>query len=316
MKTILLLASTISLTACSTIYSGPPDSGDKGLYYYMPKKDFIATITMAKGEVTKVALSESAAYPDLATRYVLTYGQNAVNKNTMSVGVNERGLLTSTTSEITPGISDVLKGVASVAGTFQALGGERAQEAGAPPPCPDGDQVFVVEAREGSYPGLCGVNLKVHLVADAPAQETLESAKTAGIYYRQYLPYRVTATRGSGKVEGLLFSPSQSPTHLLPIALSFFAHNKADFAFTDGVPTKFNQDADGELVGLLKLPADVIAAYFSAIGATFDAFSGADTKQASALAAETKLDLAKQKYAACLAAIKANDPNTISKLGC
>jgi hypothetical protein len=48
----------------------------------------------------------------------------------------------------------------------------------------------------------------------------------------------------------------------------------------------------------------------------FDAFRSNDTKQAGELNAATALALAQRKYDACLAAIKANDEPTITKLGC
>lgn len=66
---------------------------------------------------------------------------------------------------------------------------------------------------------------------------------------------------------------------------------------------------------LLKLPAEVIGAYFSAAGGVFDAFKVKDNSEVSAVGV-LKLEMAKKKYEACLAAIKANDQTQITALNC
>jgi hypothetical protein len=52
------------------------------------------------------------------------------------------------------------------------------------------------------------------------------------------------------------------------------------------------------------------------MGTVFTSFNTNDTSHGEALDANTKLQLAKQKYDACLVAIKANDAAAIAKLGC
>ena len=64
------------------------------------------------------------------------------------------------------------------------------------------------------------------------------------------------------------------------------------------------------LVSLLNLPADVIGAYFSAVGQVFDSFKSNDTKEATALSESLDLELTKQKYEACIAAIEAKEEDT------
>lgn len=83
------------------------------------------------------------------------------------------------------------------------------------------------------------------------------------------------------------------------------------------MPTKYDQSTDGEVVGLLTIPATVLAAYFSAVGKIFDSFKSNDDKQSEALSASTKLEMAKIKYAACSDAITSGkDDSTLEKLGC
>ena len=136
----------------------------------------------------------------------------------------------------------------------------------------------------------------------------------AGIFYRQDLPYLVTVTGGAVNEAAMVFSPSDSRTHFLPIARTFFSSNSADFELSDGVPKRYKQASDGEGIALFKLPADVLSAYFSAVGSLFDAFKVRDTKQAEMLGESLKLELAKKKYDACLEALQAKDDNRIKAL--
>ena len=285
----------------------------------MPKKDFIVTVTMKGGKDTKVAFADSSVYPDLSKRYLLTYTRNALGKNTMTIGINEKGLLTTATAETTSGISEALKNLAASAGTIGAMGSGLRDAQIDEPVCPDGDSVFVVRIdADTTTQKLCSARVSFKRLDGGSSVSTAVEANkaVAGIYYRQNEPYLAEAIGSSGKTSAILFSPSRSPTYLLPISPTVFAHNKAEFGFTEGMPTKYNQDADGEVIALLKLPADVIAAYFAAIGATFDSFKSTDTKEKDALEAATKLSLARQKYEACVAAINAKDAAVIAKLGC
>jgi hypothetical protein len=322
MKLSVLPIAAALLTACSTLETVPnPGEATDGLIYYMPNKDFVATITVKSGQNTNVAFSESAAYPDLSARFALQFSRNPIAKNTLDVGVSEKGLLTSTKSDAVPGISDALKSLAGIAGTVSGFAPFLAP---VPVGCPDGDYVLVF-APAVTPADTCGVHIEVSKIVTrtlaVTAKEVGASDRSSGIYYRQSEPYRVTGTISvSGQnitKEAILFSPSASAIRFLPISKTFFASNHAELTFTDGMPTKYKQDADGELVAALKLPADVISAYFAAIGAVFDSFKEKDTKEAAALDASTKLELARAKYAACLAAIQGKaDAAVIAKLGC
>ena len=315
MRLLALCFITIVLAACSAIESAQnPQSDFEGLSYYMPKKDFVVTITTKSGQAPKVGFAESAAYPDLGRKYVLRYSRNLVGKNTMNVTANEKGLLSTATSDSVSGVADALKNLASAIGTVRGLG---VRAALLPATCPDGDHVFVFPAETSTFPGVCGVTIDIEKVpgGDAGGGPT-EGKVVAGIYYRQNEPYRVTASGGGTDIGTILFSPSNSATRLMPIFGTVFANNHAEFAFTDGMPTKYNVDTDGEAIALLKLPAEVLSAYFSAVGAVFDGFKAIDSKKAAELDAAIKLQLAQQKYDACVAAIKANDVAAIAKLGC
>ncbi|HZQ62325.1 MAG TPA: hypothetical protein VFC24_13300, partial [Casimicrobiaceae bacterium] len=268
---------------------------------------------------------ESPAYPDLRRKYLLTYVTNPVGKNIMKIGVNTNGLLTSAGAKSEAGISDALKNLATTAGTFSALGtpGLRERRRRLTAECPKGDSVYVVPAQRTAR-ALCDdlFVTVLPLARGASGRKTgidsqASSAKQAGagIYYRQAQPYMVTVS-GTHDFAQILFSPSGAPTHFLPVTRSLFGTGNADMTFTDGMPTKYDLDADGELIALLKLPADVIGAYFAAMGAVFDAFKKNGENETSALQAQLKAEFARQKYERCLAAIRASDTAAISALGC
>ena len=84
-----------------------------------------------------------------------------------------------------------------------------------------------------------------------------------------------------------------------------FSDNKTDFTFVDGMLTDYVQDADSDLIGLLKLPADVIQAYFSAVGAMFTKKKDLSETEKDYLSAIQSLELQKLKTEGCLAAIQA-----------
>ena len=99
-KIILTLLTIVFLTPCSSITSIESPKGDdiNGLSYYMPKKDFLVTVSVKDGNATKVTLGTTHAYPDLSKQYSLQHGSNFLGKNTLSVVISEKGLLTSSKS--------------------------------------------------------------------------------------------------------------------------------------------------------------------------------------------------------------------------
>jgi len=150
-----------------------------------------------------------------------------------------------------------------------------------------------------------------------PAEQASASeGAQAGIFYRQELPYLVTVTGGAVNQSAIVLSPSDSRAHFLPIARTFFSSNSADFGLVNGVPERYKQASDGEGLALFKLPADVLAAYFSAVGSLFDSFKSNDGKQAQALGESLKLEFAKKKFDACMEALRAEDKDRIKALAC
>lgn len=312
-----------AIAGCSSVSSGPATQPADGLIYYMPKKDIRVTVVRDAGKTT-VTVGATSAYADYEKPFSLNYEKSLLARTELKVGISTMGLLTSTKSVTTPAVGDALKNLASSLGAMKALS--------APPTvvdkCPDGTFTHIyslpVDRKADDNP--CGLKVDITSLFTAAKGDasTLNQSGgighgASGVFYRQERPYLVHVFDAAGKgvnTSEIVLSPSESSVHFLPVARTAFAVNTADFAFTDGVPTKFDQDSDGEIVAALKIPADVIGAYFAAIGKVFGDRKDVSEKEASALVAQTQLDLARQKFTECLDAIKKKDDVLIQSLGC
>jgi len=318
-----VLVFAMLLQGCAALTSSPSkdDELGEGLTYYLPRKDVQLTVVVASGAVSTVAIATTAAYPELTQPFVLRHGSNALGKTVNLIGVGANGLLKSSKATSTSGVSDAATSLGGLLGNAQAM---RMAQATTRAACGDGTHVFIYPVSKNETQQPCGLSVTIARApgsvpeGDNPAkrkQATPDDTHFSGVYYRQAEPYLVTV-KGTINTEAIVYSPSQSPLKSLRIARTFFANGEADLTFDDGMPTQANQTTEGELVALLKLPANIIGAYFSAIGGLFDAFKTRDTKQADALGTSLQLELAKMKYEACLKAVQAKDNDAIVKLGC
>lgn len=332
---IVLACSILGLTACSSIKSSQSmaDSNNIGLSYFLPKRDILVTISIDKdGKISDVAIASGDAYPDPAKRYLLQHGSNMFGKNTLDIGISEAGLLTSAKSTTESHVSEALKNLASSLGTVKTTFSATKKEGKDKVCTTPGSHVFLVDlqSNEQSF-DLCGLTIGITKLEKDPASQGQSGTKASmgvdphiyeggsvhsGVFYRQNIPYRITASGFGMHKAAIVLSPSGSPTYFLPASHTFFSNNKADFGFNNGVPNKYMQETEGELTALLKLPADIISAYFAAIGSVFDAFKNNDSKEAAALKEAYKLELLKKQLADCNAAIKAKDDAKYKELGC
>jgi hypothetical protein len=304
--------------------------------------------TSLAASVSKVAVSD--IYPDTRNAFSLHPGLNHFGKNTLDVSVSSKGLLSKTQSKTESQVSEAVINLASSkanlkTGKTAAVSSKEDQNV-----CPragsyqrrirfddmalkvlDGDAKLASYSEEVicanqtyrlSVKKYWGGNLR-----NGPACVEDNTCKAkAGLFYRQPLPYSVEVnlktTSENGVVTYLpqlsatIYSPSESPISMLPIKKSFFADNDANFTFEDGVPTKYEEVSDGEIVSLLKLPADVLSAYFSAVGSVFEGFKTADTSEAESLTKQLELQLLKKKVDDCLDALETNDVAKIGTLNC
>jgi hypothetical protein len=289
----------------------------------MPKRDFVVTIKVEDKNVKEVTLGVTEAYPDVSKPYLLRYGRNPLGKNTLDVGVTPAGLLTSTKSTTVSGVSTALQNLATSVTQIDGLKMNVQPSRGAVP-CSNGIHKFVFHSKGKVQTPPCGVDVSIDAIDALPTGSGhSNSAKVehAGVYYRLNLPYKMKATfvdknRDAYNVETILLSPSESTTFFLPASSTFFSNSSAEFGFVDGIPTKFGLDTDGEVVALFKLPADVIGAYFAAVGALFENFSKKYKYEAEAQAGKLSVELAKKKYEMCTAAILKGEMELVKSLEC
>lgn len=326
---LLALASLSFAIGCTSISSTPTSAPTDGLVYYLPKKNVVITVVKSKPDsgtkvvTTTVSIAPTAAFPDLSQSYALNFNRNLIGKNAIKVGITSTGLLTSSKSTTTPGISDVLKNLAESVAMLSGPG--MAAQPAPLPQCGEGTHTFIYTVDQETKTDACDLTVIINRLDAPSATQVIEPSAAAsaavrsardGIYYRQEQAFRVTVKGPSVNSSAVVLSPSLAPERFLPIASTLFAANEADFGFTDGMLTKYDQEADGELVAMFKLPADVIGAYFGAIGKVFDNFKSRDSKEAEVLVAATKLEMAKKKYDACLDAIKKKDDALLAQLEC
>lgn len=337
MKIAIVFLAALSVTACSSIRSFESKNlsdMDEGLSYYMPKRDLKVTITVGNGRVgriTGINFSTTEAYPDLSKRYVLKHSSSLISKNDLDVQITERGLLTSSKSTTTSKLNEVFQ---SLSESVAAKKTKSNPNANYNHRCTKvGTYTFIYEIpnETGSIndaPSPCGIKINIEKLTSGTSLVTnrdndLEDGKSAspeksysGIFYRQNEPYKVSTEGNIFKVSKIVFSPSNSKISMLPVTKTLFSTNVADFSFEDGVPKKYKQEADAELIALLKLPADVLKSYFTAVGTTFDIFSKQDENEVEMLNASLALELVKYKHTACIEAIKSKDDDLINELQC
>lgn len=331
------------LISCSAIKSVVAPTELDGLVYYMPMKDLLVTVVQGEAKAPTVTVDVTKAYADRTKPYVLRHGINAFGKNTLDIVITERGLLSSAKSTTISTVGEALKSLGASAGSISTLMMD-ASPTEKPEVCAEGTHTFVYaipDQVETQFP--CGLPLQITPLTGTLAEAVKSAIETkavpakdkpasrpgglpatkpagveySGVFYRQELPYLVTIVSGTAIHQAsIVYSPSRSETRFLPASETFFSNNKAEFEFTDGVPKKYLQETEGEGTALFKIPAEVLSAYFGAIGTMFDAFKSNDSKQADFLAQSLKLELMKRKYEACLAAIAAGETEKVKELGC
>jgi hypothetical protein len=321
---LAFVASGYGLEGCAGISSKKISStaGADGLIYYLPQRNVLATVTVTD-DGTTLLVSATESIPDLETPFVATVPRNLIGTSDSSIGINAVGLLHSDSSaKTTSQLSDIVEGIAGAAGASSGFRSFNQPDAGC---TQKGTYSMVLKiSSNGTFNSpneFCGFTFELtplvelnRLPEGAPTAPS-ESKSAPGLYYRQLIPYKVSAKRGNDPREFIVLSPTGSKTYFLPLARAVFANNTGEFTFENGVPTKYGQKIESELVGLVALPAQFIAAYFKAIGSAFTGRSESVTAQTQYLAAQNSLDAARAQREACLAALSTNDLGAI-KVAC
>lgn len=277
-----------------------------------------------------IMVDATDAFPDYNRRFVIRQNDGLPSRlltQKLGVSVNERGLLQSVNRSTPATLTATLKGaIESLAALKTGPALKTAEVGDELKPCRRGEYKVIAEARHGEKRSLCDFWITVTRIGSNlggstdKLPHTLGRTEHNGIFYRQELPYHVTVTRNRSGVEEkrefVVFSPSGAPIRFLPIPSSTFADSPAVLTFQDGVLTASDETRASEVAGLLKLPADVIGAYFSAIGNLFK--SGKDIAEAERqiLEERNKLLVEQLKRDNCNAAIKAGLKDDALKAAC
>jgi hypothetical protein len=322
-KTVGILWAAAMLVGCAGLTSQRGADPDKleGAAYFMPMKYFTLTVTKAGGNVTALEWSESAAFPDLRRAYALRYTPHLIGKTTITVEVGSNGLLGAANTSTTDSTVELAK----VAALRQADHKARLLDKSAV--CADnGTFVFMFMTPEEAAGTVCGnvaveikralTNPKTEKGSEDSPKHIADGAVVPGIFYRLNRPYVATAKTEEQHMTKLLFVPNESSNLFLPYGRTLFAANDGKIELTEGVLKKYEQANDGELVALLKFPASVLSAYFTAVGNVFSAFSARDKDEVDRLANELKMDALRRKLDKCKDAARKDDDATWKALQC
>jgi|GEM_PF-3244414 len=316
---LIILLFVASCSSVHTIVNPDAEAGHRGLVYYMPSKQVVVKLTVGSGKRT-VSIDSTAAYPDTANRYVAQFRVNQLGKNKISIKTSESGLLTGESSTST--VSQVSDFFSSSAGT---IGAARAPDAAANiaasvTPCDeDGTYSWIFDPTVMNTPPTatdCNIVVDIkRLTKPKSSEPKTPSANTAasGFFYRRPVPYEVTVKDNnpiapSGRSVAIVVLPTkQSAVEFLPVSQSFFAVNEGKFSFDNGMPTSYSQELDSEWLGLVKLPAEVLGAYFKAVGETFTAKKGVLSNEQQYLAQINTLAAQQLATRICMQALATQD---------
>jgi hypothetical protein len=316
------IVAAASLAGCAGLQSQRVAETDVvGIAYYMPMKYFALSVTKEGGKVTKLEWTESAAFPDLSQTYRLRFNPHWIGKTTVQIEVGSSGLLGVANTNTTDSAAELATIKAAAAFKVNAAKLDPTDKC-----APDGVFLFL-------FPGpgsgdVCGV-IAYKIAAVPPGKTSSKEdraaspksvntdSRTDGVFYRVNRPYIATAQEPGGQqVSNLLFVPNESTTMLLPYGRTLFAANDGKVEFTDGVLHKYDQADEGELVALLKFPASIIGAYFTAVGNVFAAFSAKNAKDADLQLKELQINILKFKIEKCTEALDKGDKAALDSLQC
>ncbi len=296
---------SLQLNGCASVTSHPLQRGEQaaGLIYHLPKKYVKITYTVPAPPSTArtVSIQPTVAYPDAAHRFVARFNRNEVGKNELNVAVNQSGLLTSGNATTTSKLADVLRQAAEVLGTFRTLSGiESADERTKGCNTPDTyETTFELADLYDVGKKFCGISLRIMSPRLPAAANTTASSGVSGFFYRSLRLHRVEIEiPGHEKEQVSLLLPDESETHFIPVQAALFAMAKSELTFAEGMAIGSKIETESELIGLLKIPADVISGYASALGAGF-------TRRQTALQNDSKLEYELLRASLCRDAIAA-----------
>lgn len=321
----------LGLSGCAPIASIPLTGNDNkaGLIYYMPKRDIVVTLTNVKGppEASTLAVTVSAPFADLDKRFALTVQGTPIGTRSTDVMVSANGLLMSSSAKLESQVGAIAAQIAAAAGAVRAVW-KQEEEKDCTAFTTYSISIPAPKATLSEENHFCGFTIVVaSTVAPKEKGDPQRGGKrkadaeqpSAGYFYRQELPYRVTVVPKAGGdpiIATIVNSPSEAPVEFVPVAKALFADNDNLVSFDNGVLKQYKEIKSSELLGLASIPADIIAKYFDAAGKIFGFLNTENTNKLNEINSELRLEIARQRFDSCITAIHAKDDATIDKLGC
>lgn len=310
----IVAIASIALSGCASLTSqrvNPAKETPDGLVYHLPMQQLEIAIIVDKDGNEVLSATPTAMLADTSQRYVARYQRSQVTRNTLELSVTPSGLLNSEQKgEAQSNVASILSALAEVS-AMKAFGL-------AEKPCKNQGtyRIFVDPAvtRESS---LCGLTITIDPLGGEYKPSSRDTLPTNshgdrqhGIFYRQAQPFKVSA---SGNSVFVAVVTRKSPVNFLPIPRSLLANSSWSFTFANGVPTEYKPSTDSELLGLVKLPATVIASYSTALTAGFTRRTNEMTAESNWQAAYMRYAIAEQKFEACKAAVATGEESAIAE---
>ena len=151
----------------------------------------------------------------------------------------------------------------------------------------------------------------ISISLDRPSATTLAAAAASpqpdlrpcarGVCYRPMRPVQFTLRVGDYfSRTGTFMMPDPSRVQFLDLSSGLFAQQKYTLSFTDGVLTSYQQDAHSELVGLARLPGEVVGAVLAAPAETLGIRQrGLEAENNYLSAVRSNVEAQNQTMAAC-----------------
>lgn len=268
-----------------------------------------------------ITLEKTEPVADLSARYVVEYRRNHAGTNLLEVRIGENGLLTGESlGKTTPQISDLIKGAALNFGTTAVTALRN-----------DCGKIGIYRWTFDPYniPNNlepewtdCGIDVSLVLPScgNSPNCKSTQSTTNentkykAGYFYRQGLPLQVTVSDKITQIRSIYYPTlvsSQSPTYFLPIPKTVFAPVEWKVAFNNGIPTLYKIESGGDVLGMIKLPGEIVQAYSDALLSGIHRKTTAAKDEAAYLDELNKLAQSEAKRTACQAAVATGDLEVI-----
>ena len=317
---IISVTASLALCACSPMLSSvQPLTGpvQDGVAYYMPRQPFKLTVSLAADGTRTPSVDTSPVLPDFSRRFRLHYNQSPIAGTHFTVGISALGLLNSTDAVSTSGVGTILANLAQAAADVSVAAARSVQLPSPVPACAKGQAYsrFVFPEHLTSVP-LCGYTIAITRLAAAESNTDTarldpDSGDQSGIFYKQQRPYQITFSDTLGATPEpprnfVAFSPDESPIFFMPVVRGFFADNETKLTLTDGMLTNVDATTKGEAIAASAIPAQVIEAYFKAVGAAFGSVNANTAAQTTAIQEQEQRSLAIAKQQVCAKTIAGN----------